>query len=90
MVVMDLAQSLWRDVEKKQKNPVIFGHAPLSTGIRCANVVSSSHLVYCRGSTMIIGGNQGVWEEDLCGCCMLATVRGCNGEFLVVFEEFSI
>jgi hypothetical protein len=62
-----------------------FGHDPLSTGIRWANVVSSSHLVYCRGSTIITGGTQGVWEEDLCGCCIVATFGGCHGEFFVVF-----
>ena len=67
-----------------------FVHAPWSTGIRLANVVSSSHLADCRGSSSIIGGTQGVLEEDLFDCGVAKTFGWCHGEFLVVFDRFSI
>ena len=65
-----------------------FRHAPLSSAIRRANVGSSSHLVDCRGSKAINGVSQGVWEEDLCGCCMVAAVGGVMVSFSSCSTDF--
>jgi hypothetical protein len=66
-----------------------FGHDLLSTVIRWATGVSSSHLVDFRGSWLNIGGIQGVWKKDLGGCGGVTTVGCQHGEFLVVFDDIS-
>jgi hypothetical protein len=91
MVVVDLAKSLGRVVEKKEKNPAIFAISVvlrISTSIRSLNVGAFFHSIDCRGSTSITGGTQAIWEEDLCGCGCVKTDLGDKGSFSSFSTDF--
>lgn len=73
---------------KKSEEPIhirhFAGRAPTSSCIRWTNLVSLFHLVDWCLFSLIIGGAQSVWVEDLCR----STVERRSDDAMVVFERF--